>query len=355
MAVTNAASPLLQAARREPTEYTPVWFMRQAGRTLPGYRRLREQYDFLTLSQQPELCAQVSLEPVRRLGVDAAIIFADIVTPLLGIGLDVKLVESVGPVIASPVRTREDVSRLRNLEPENDVSFVLETLRILRQELPATVALIGFAGAPFTLATYLVEGRPSRDYTQVKTFMYCEPDLWHALMDRLSAITVAYLRAQIEAGAQAVQLFDSWVGWLGPEDYMEYVLPYSRRIFAALQGRGASLIHFGTTTAGLLELMSTAGADVVSVDWRVQLDVAWQRLGDQIAIQGNLDPATLLAPRAVVQSRTDDILRRAGGRPGHIFNLGHGLLPQTNPDEIAALVAYVHERSALLHKAGTAI
>jgi len=352
--MTTVQSPLLRAARREATDYTPVWFMRQAGRTLPEYRRLREQYDFFTLAQQPELCARVSLEPVKRLGVDAAIIFADIVTPLLGIGVDVKLVESVGPVVSSPIRTLEDLTQLRELEPEQDIAYVSETLRILRRELPETVALIGFAGAPFTLATYLVEGRPSRDYTQVKSFMYSEPRVWHALMERLSAITITYLTAQIEAGAQVVQLFDSWVGWLGPADYAEYVLPYSQRIFQALRGRDVPLIHFGTTTAGILELMATAGADVMSVDWRIPLDAAWERVGTEVAIQGNLDPVTLLAPREVLRSRADDVLRRANGRPGHIFNLGHGLLPQTNPDEIAALVTYVHEQSQQYRQQGAA-
>ncbi|HLF09289.1 MAG TPA: uroporphyrinogen decarboxylase [Dehalococcoidia bacterium] len=347
-------SPLLAAARREATEYTPVWFMRQAGRSLPEYRRIREKYDFFTVCQQPDLCAEVTLQPVKRLGVDAAILFADITTPLVGIGIEVDLVESVGPVIAAPVRTVEDLARLRDLEPEQDLGYVLETLRILRRELPETVALIGFAGAPFTLATYLVEGKPSRDYTQVKTFMYRAPEVWRALMERLSAITIAYLQAQIQAGAQIVQLFDSWVGWLGPADYETYVLPYSRRIFEALRGQGVPLIHFGTTTAGILDLMASAGADVMSVDWRIPLDAAWKRVGMEIAIQGNLDPVSLLAPREVLWSRADDVLRRANGRPGHIFNLGHGLLPQTNPDEIAALVTYVHEQSQQYRSQGAA-
>jgi uroporphyrinogen decarboxylase len=338
----------LRACHREPVDQTPVWFMRQAGRSLPEYRKVRETASLLEITQQPELCAQVTLQPVRRLGVDAAILFSDIMVPLIAIGVDVELAEGVGPVVAKPIRHRRDVERLRELEPAGDVPYVLETIHLLRQELdPTSVALIGFAGAPFTLAGYLIEGKPSRDFTRTKQLMYSEPALWDDLMDRLARIVIAYMQAQIVAGAQAIQIFDSWVGCLGPRDYARYVQPHMRHIFSALtlpESLPVPLIHFGTGTATLLEVMAEAGGDVVGLDWRVPLDDGWQRVGgpDRHAIQGNLDPAVLTAPWDVVQAGAEDVLQRAGGRPGHIFNLGHGVLPSTPPEALERLVELVH-------------
>jgi uroporphyrinogen decarboxylase len=320
--------------------------MRQAGRVLPEYRRVRENHDLLAICRNPELCTEVTLQPVKRLGVDAAILFSDIVVPLRGMGVGLDVVEGVGPVIHSPIRTPRDVADLRELVPERDVPFVLESIGMVRGELPANVPLIGFSGAPFTLATYLIEGKPSRDYSQTKAMMYREPEMWRSLMERLGTMVVAYLKAQIRAGAQMVQLFDSWVGWLSPRDYEEYVFPYSRRIFRSLAEMGVPLAHFGTGTAGLLELIKAAGADIVGLDWRISLDVAWERLGPDIAVQGNLDPATLLGPFSVVEDRTRDVLSRANGRPGHVFGLGHGLLPNTPLDNVIRLVDFVHEHSA---------
>ena len=343
--MTTTGNPILNAARRMPVPYTPIWFMRQAGRVLPEYRRVREKYDLLSICRHPELCAEVTLQPVKRLDVDAAIIFSDIVLPLLGAGVGLHVADKVGPIIHSPVRTLEDVAALGNLEPEEDLDYLLEGIRIVRKELPEDKALIGFSGAPFTLATYLIEGKPSRDYSLTKTMMYREPDTWRALMEWLTRLTINYLKAQVQAGVQLVQLFDSWVGWLSPRDYEEYVLPYSKRIFDALRDSGALLVHFGTGTAGMLELMGETGADIVGVDWRIPLDVAWSRLGAETAIQGNLDPATLLGPFSLVQAHAEDILTRANGRPGHVFSLGHGLLPQTPLDNIIRLVEFVHQRT----------
>jgi uroporphyrinogen decarboxylase len=286
------------------------------------------------------------MQPVRRLGVDAAILFSDIMQPLEAIGIDLELVEGVGPVVASPIRTAADVERLRPLEPEADLPFVLLTIQILRRELPADVALIGFVGAPFTLAGYLIEGKPSREFARTKQMMYAEPALWDALMARLAEIAIAYGRAQIAAGAQALQVFDSWIGALSPRDYERSVQPHMRHIFAALAG-SVPLIHFGTGTAALLARMAEAGGDVIGLDWRVPLDEGWARVGgpERVAIQGNLDPTIVLAPWEVVRTEAEDVLRRTGGRPGHIFNLGHGVLPQTDPDTLRRLVEYIHEAS----------
>ncbi len=345
---TETSNRFLRACRREPVDQTPVWFMRQAGRSLPEYRAVRERASLIEITRQPELCAEVTLQPVRRLGVDAAILFSDIMAPLIAIGVDVELAEGVGPVIAEPVRHRRDLERLRELEPAGDVPHVLETIRLLREELaPMNVALIGFAGAPFTLASYLIEGRPSRDFTLTKQLMYSEPVLWNELMERLTRIVVPYIQGQIVAGAQAIQMFDSWVGCLSPRDYARYVQPHMRAIFEALappETLAMPLIHFGTGTATLLELMAEAGGDVIGLDWRVPLDEGWRRVGgaDRVAIQGNLDPAVLTAPWDVVRSEAEDVLRRAGGHPGHIFNLGHGVLPSTPPEMLERLVEFVH-------------
>jgi uroporphyrinogen decarboxylase len=319
--------------------------MRQAGRVLPEYRAMRERWSLIEICRAPELCAEVTLQPMRRMPLDAAVMFADIMLPLVGIGIDLELIDNVGPVIRRPIRNAADVASLRPIEPRADVPFVLETIGIVKRELGSERALIGFSGAPFTLASYLIEGRPSREFALTKTLMYAEPELWHELMERLTTITITYLRAQVTAGVDALQLFDSWVGALGPQDYTEYVEPYSRRIFAALRPAGVPMIHFGTNTAGLLDLMKTDGATIIGVDWRLPLDEAWARVGFHLGLQGNLDPAALLAPPAVMEAKARDVLRRAGGRPGHIFNLGHGLLPSTPLDNVLRLVDFVQEAS----------
>ena len=341
-ALTDA--PFLRACRREPVPYTPVWFMRQAGRSLPEYRKLREGVGMLDACRTPELVAEITLQPVRRYGTDAAILFSDIVVPLAAVGVDLDIVAGTGPVIAEPVRRAEDLQRLRPLEPD-EVSFVAEAVRGLVGEL-GPVPLIGFSGAPFTLASYLVEGGPSRTHERTKALMFGEPELWHALLDRLADIAATYLRVQVEAGASAVQLFDSWAGALTPGDYAEYVLPASRKVLAAVADLGVPRIHFGVATGELLGLMGEAGADVVGVDWRVPLDVAAARVGPGRALQGNLDPALLGAPWPVVADRTRDVLARGRAAEGHVFNLGHGVLPTTDPDVLARVVELVHAESA---------
>ena len=345
-AVAPGVSAFVRAARREDVGYTPIWFMRQVGRVLPEYRAVRERWSLVEICRQPELCAEVTLQPLRRMDLDAAVVFSDIMLPLIGVGVDLEIVEHVGPVIAHPIRQAADLDVLRPLVPEQDVPFLLETLRLLKTGLaPQGKALLGFAGAPFTLASYLIEGRPSRDFVRTKSAMYGEPELWRGLMERLTTITIAYLHAQADAGADALQLFDSWVGALGPDDYARYVQPYTRRIFGALRERELPLIHFGTNTATLLDLMKDDGATVIGVDWRIPLDTAWERIGPALGIQGNLDPTVLFAPQAVMEDRAGDVLRRAGGRPGHIFNLGHGLLPATPLDRVMQLAAFVRQRS----------
>jgi uroporphyrinogen decarboxylase len=338
------AEPLLvRAARRQPVEPTPVWFMRQAGRTLPGYREIRKRYSLFELCRRPELCAQVTLEPVELHGVDAAVMFADIMLPVLGMGVEVELVENVGPVIEPPIESLEDVRALRVPEPEESVPFILESVRIVRDELPEEKALIAFCGGPFTVAGYLIEGRPTRDFVKTKRMMYAEPEAWHALMERLSETFLRYVRACVESGADVVQLFDSWVGALSIDDYEEFVAPYSERI---LGGLAVPTIHFGTGTAHLLESMAAAGGDVIGLDWRVRLDEAWERVGHDRGVQGNLDGAVLLGPWDRVEAGTDAVLRAAGGRPGHIFNLGHGVMPETDPAVLRRLCELVHERTA---------
>lgn len=338
-------SLFVRTARLEPTERTPVWFMRQAGRVLPEYRELRERWTLMDICRRPELCAEVTLQPLRRMELDAAVMFADIMLPLIGIGVDLELVDNVGPVVRNPIRDVAGLGVLRPLEPEQDVPFVLETARILKQELGPAKAVIGFAGAPFTLAAYLVEGRPSRDFIHTKGMMYRQPALWHALMERLTDIMITYLHAKAAAGVDALQLFDSWVGALSPTDYATHVQPYTRRIFDALAPTGLPFIHFGTNTTALLDQMKTDGGTLIGVDWRIPIDVAWERIGYDLGIQGNLDPAVLLGPRALVEERALAVLRAAGGRPGHIFNLGHGVLPETPLDNLIALADYVHVAS----------
>lgn len=333
---------LLRACRRQPVDRTPVWFMRQAGRIFPEYRRLREKYNFLTLCRNPELSVEVTLMPVEYLNVDAAIIFADIVLPFQGLGVDFDLKEGTGPVIGRPVRSLDDVRRIRRFDPREDLGYVMEALRIARRELAGNCPLIGFAGAPFTLACYLIEGRPSREFRRARAMMFQNPELWHQLMDILSDVTLDYLLAQVEAGAQVVQLFDSWVGGLSPWDYEEFVLPYSKKVLDGLAQTGVPRIHFGTGTATLLPAMARAGADVVGVDWRIGLDDAWAAVGDGVGVQGNLDPIALLGTWDKVEARARDVLRRAAGRPGHIFNLGHGVLPDTPVEFLQRLVELVH-------------
>lgn len=336
----------LRACRRRPVDRTPVWFMRQAGRIFPEYRELRRRVDFLTLCRTPDLAAEVTLMPVRRLGVDAAIVFADIMLVCGAMGVAYRLAEGTGPVLDEPLRDERQLAGLRPVDPEADLGYVLETIRLCRRELGEAVPVIGFAGAPFTLACYLIEGRPSREFARARQAMFAAPAFWRGLMDRLADATLAYLRAQVRAGAEAVMLFDSWVGGLAPWDYEEFVLPYSRRVLEGLADLGVPRIHFGTGTATLLPLLAAAGADVVGVDWRIGLDQAWAAVGWDRAVQGNLDPTVLLGPWELVERRAADVLRRAGGRPGHVFNLGHGLLPDTPLDTVRRLVEFVHEARA---------
>ncbi|MGH2405107.1 MAG: uroporphyrinogen decarboxylase [bacterium] len=333
----------LRACRGQSTDRTPVWFMRQAGRSQAEYRALRERYSLLELCRSPELCAEITLLPVAQLGVDAAILFSDITLPLLGLRVPFDLVEGVGPVIHAPLHTGADLDRLGEFLPERDVPFVLDAVRLIRRE--ASVPLIGFAGAPFTLASYIIEGRGSRDLPRTRQMLHEAPELWARLMERLTDATLAYLLAQIAAGAQAVQVFDSWIGALAPRDYEAVVLPYMRRLFDGLRSTGVPAIHFGTGTAGLLPLLARAGGDVIGIDWRMRLGWAWEQI-DGKAIQGNLDPAALLAPFDVTAAAARVILSDARGRIGHIFNLGHGVLPHTPVDHLRRLVDLVHEESA---------
>jgi uroporphyrinogen decarboxylase len=338
------ASPFLRACRGESVPYTPVWFMRQAGRSLPEYRRLREGISMLDSCTRPELITEITMQPLRRYDVDAAILFSDIVVPLRAVGVDVDIKPGVGPVVAAPFREVSDVARLRALEPD-DVPYITAAVRSLTGELAGT-PLIGFAGAPFTLASYLIEGGPSRNHDRTKALMYGDPGLWHALLGRLADIAIEFLRVQVAAGAAAVQLFDSWAGMVSPADYRAAILPHTSRIFAALKASGVPRIHFGVGTGELLGLLREAGADVVGVDWRVPLDEAARRVPPGTALQGNLDPAILLAPWEVVESRARDVLTRGRAADGHIFNLGHGVLPETNPDTLARLTDLVHAASA---------
>jgi uroporphyrinogen decarboxylase len=331
---------LVRAARREPVERTPVWFMRQAGRSLPEYRAIRERHSFWEVAHTPELCAEVTLQPVRRHGVDAAVMFADIMTPVLGMGLDVDLVEGVGPVVAQPVRTIADVERLRVPDADEAFAPLLEAIRIVRGELALEQAVVGFCGGPFTVAGYLVEGKPSREFATVKTLMYSEPEVWRALMEKLADCFAGYVAAQARAGADVVQLFDSWVGALSPADYEEFVAPWSARILAAVD---VPTIHFGTGASTLLPAMARAGGDVIGLDWRIALDDGWAVVGEERGVQGNLDPAVLLGPWERIEAAARDVLARAGGRAGHIFNLGHGVLPGTDPDVISRLAELVQE------------
>ena len=336
-------SPFLRACRREPVPHTPVWFMRQAGRSLPEYRELRGTGSILDAIHTPDLATEITLQPVRRHGVDAAVLFSDIVVPIQAVGFGVDVVPGTGPVVEDPFAGAADLNRLRPLEPEADIPYVLETVCNLVGELE--VPLIGFAGAPFTVASYLIEGRPSRTYAKTKAMMLGEPELWAALIDRLADLALGFVRAQVAAGASAVQLFDSWAGALTPEQYEAHVLPASRKVFAGLADLGVPRVHFGVGTGELLGLFADAGADVVGVDWRVPIDAGWERIGFDKGVQGNLDPAACLAPWPAVEREVVGVLERIAGRPGHIFNLGHGVLPETDPTVLTRIVELVHERT----------
>ena len=333
----------LRACRRQPVDTTPVWFMRQAGRYMADYRALRQRYSLLDICREPELAVAVTLQPVDVIEVDAAILFSDLLVPFTPMGLDLEFVKGEGPAINNPIRTPEDVDRLRKFEPREALAHVLETIRILRTELEGRVPLIGFGGAPFTLAAYAIEGGPSTTYHRTKTFMYSQPKAWHRLCDWLAAMMADYLKAQVEAGVQALQIFDSWAGALGRADYREFALPHSARLFSGLKSTGVPLIHFGVGTTAILPELAEAGGDVIGVDWRLPLDEAWSAIGPGRAIQGNLDPTVLLGPVDRMLAAADDVLRRANGRPGHIFNLGHGILPSTSLEHVQALAKHVHE------------
>jgi uroporphyrinogen decarboxylase len=338
-------APFLSAARRQPTDVTPVWFMRQAGRYMAEYRAIREHHTLLEICARPELAAEVTLQPVEHLGVDAAILFADILLPIVPLGLSLEFTVGEGPVIRNPIRTAKDVGRLRAVDAETDMGHVLEAVRLTRAALPDHVPLIGFAGAPFTVASYAIEGGASRHFLETKKLMYGAPDVWHALLGKLSEVLAGYLAGQIRAGAQAVQLFDSWVGALAPDDYRVYVLPHTRAIFERLAPLGVPMIHFGVGTNSLLELQAGAGGDVIGLDWTIPLDAGWARVPDR-AVQGNLDPIALFAPLPELERRVRHVLARAAGRPGHIFNLGHGILPGTPVDNVRAVVDMVHEATS---------
>jgi uroporphyrinogen decarboxylase len=334
-------SRFLDACRLRPVDRTPIWLMRQAGRSLPEYRSLRERWSLVDIVAQPDLCAEVTLQPVKRLAVDAAVMFADIMLPLRGMGVEFELVESVGPVIGRPVRTPGEVEALHEPAGEEAAPQVIEAVRRVVAESP--VPVICFCGAPFTLASYMIEGRPSRDFAAAKQFMFCEPEAFDLLLGKLARVMSRYLTAQVAAGASAVQVFDSWVGALSVEDYDERVAPHTRAIFEATASLGVPRVHFGTGTAALLESIAATGADVVSLDWRVPLDAGWRRVGFERGIQGNLDPAVLLGPSELVRRRAREVLRRAGGRPGHVFNLGHGVLPDTPLENLQVLIETVQE------------
>jgi uroporphyrinogen decarboxylase len=338
----------LRACRRHPVDATPVWFMRQAGRYMPEYRELRTRYSLLDICRAPELAVAVTLQPVNAIEVDAAILFSDLLVPFTPLGLDFDFVKGEGPAIENPIRSAADVNRLRTFEPREALGHVLETIRILRRELSGRVPLIGFGGAPFTLASYAIEGGPSTNYARTKAFMYSEPEAWHRLCERFASAIADYLAAQVEAGAQALQVFDSWAGSLGRTDYREFALPHSRQLFTALRSTGVPVIHFGVGTSAILPDLTEAGGDVMGVDWRLPLDEAWFVVGHDRAVQGNLDPTLLLGPRERLLSAADDVLRRAGSRPGHIFNLGHGVLPATSLEQVQALAKHVHERSRVI-------
>lgn len=336
----------LRACRRLPVDRTPVWFMRQAGRYMAEYRAIRADHTLLDICHQPDLAAEVTMQPINAFDLDAAIIFADILLPLVPMGADLAYVKGEGPVISNPVRTKADVQALKQVDTRKSLDFVMAAINLVREQLPEGVPLIGFAGAPFTVGSYLIEGGSSRSHVQAKGLMYRDEETWDELMDRLVDVTIDYLLGQREAGAQVIQLFDSWVGALHPEDYQRYVQPHSARVLAAVSETGVPTIHFGTGTATILPLMKEAGGDVIGVDWRMPLGRARDLLGDDVAVQGNMDPVALFADPQVLEQHVDRVLAAAGGRPGHIFNLGHGILPSTPVENVNAVVEMVHAKTA---------
>jgi len=337
--------PFLRACRRQATQYTPVWLMRQAGRYMKEYRALRKKYSFLEMCKNPELAAQVTLQPIERFKLDAAIIFSDILIPLEPMGVEFEFAKGEGPVFHHPLRERKEAEKLRLFKPEEEIPYLMKAIQIVRRELEGKIPLIGFCGAPFTLASYIIEGGHSKNYILTKSMMYQDRPTWDALMEKISRMLIQYLNAQIRAGVQAVQVFDSWVGCLSPADYEEYVLPYSQKVINGVDP-SVPLIHFATSNATLLELMKRAGGNVIGVDWRIDIRKAWERLGYDVAIQGNLDPVVLFGSVDLIKREVKRILDRVEGRPGHIFNLGHGILPHTPVDHVAALVDMVHEYSS---------
>jgi uroporphyrinogen decarboxylase len=347
----NGYSRFIAACNLQPADATPVWFMRQAGHCLAEYRTLRESYDILTIARTPELCARVSLLPVESYGVDAAVMYADIVLPFAGMGVESELDPKRGPIVHHPIRTLQDVAALRITPAEESIPFVLEAIRMVKRELASKQAVIGIAGGPLTLVLYLIEGSPTRDYSAAKTLMYQQPEVWHALMDTMTTVLVSYVQAQVRAGADVIQIFDSNNGILGPAAYKQYVQPYSQRVLEAVKQAGAYSIHFGTANAGLLPAMAEAGGDIIGVDWRVDIDEAWQQIGPGHGIMGNLDPTRLLASWETIAEGTQDILARTQGHPGHIFNLGHAINPATNPDMLRRLVDTVHESTSVRRSA----
>ncbi len=333
------------ACRRQPTEYTPIWLMRQAGRYMKEYCALRKKYSFLEMCKNPELAAQVTLQPIERFKLDAAIIFSDILIPLEPMGVEFEFAKGEGPVFHHPLREMKDVEKLRIIEPEEEISFLMKAIRMVRNELEGKIPLIGFSGAPFTLASYIIEGGHSRNYILTKGLMYQNRPTWDALMEKITEVLIRYLNAQIRSGVQTLQIFDSWVGCLSPSDYETYVLPFSKKVIRGVD-KSVPLIHFATSSATLLDLMKRAGGDVIGVDWRVDIREAWARIGYDVAIQGNLDPVILFGPVDLIKKEVKRILELAEGRPGHIFNLGHGILPDTPVDHVAALIEMVHEYSS---------
>jgi uroporphyrinogen decarboxylase len=336
---------LLKACQREPVDCTPVWLMRQAGRYMAEYRHLRQKYSILEIIKTPDLAVEVTMQPIHAFDLDAAIIFADILPPLEAMGMTLEFIRGEGPIIHNPLRIASDVAALHVPDPRESLTFTLEAIRLTQRELEGRIPLIGFSGAPFTLASYAIEGGATRNFVLTKSLMYNQPQVWGQLMNKLAAMVGDYLKAQAEAGAQVLQLFDSWAGALSPDDYRRYVLPYSQRAIQTAQASGVPVIQFSTGTSGMLETVREAGGDVIGVDWRVNLADAWRRLGDDVAIQGNLDPVALFAPVADLKSQVIEVLAQVKGRPGHIFNLGHGILPGTPVDHVAALVDMVHELS----------
>jgi len=339
-----ANDTFLRACRREPVDYTPVWLMRQAGRYLKEYMEIRKNHPFLEMCKTPELACEVTLQPVRRFELDAAIIFADILLPLEGMGVKFGFAKNEGPYIEKPIRERSQIDAIRIINPEEDVPYLLSALKMVKAELNGKVPLIGFCGAPFTLASYMIEGGGSRNYIHTKKLIYSDPGAWKAFMEKICAVLAVYLNAQIEAGAQALQVFDSWVGCLGPAEYKEFVLPYTKKVIESVGSR-VPVINFSTNTGPYIDLVSEAGGDVVSEDWRIRLDTAWEKIGHDRAIQGNLDPGVLFGPASAIREKAKEVLDMAGGRPGHIFNLGHGIILGTPVDSVRVLVDSVHELS----------